>query len=195
MPQIETARLRLRMFTFGDLDDYHRQIFSDPAVMKYLPPGTSVPKEKTRSALGNILAHWEHYGFGLWAVAHKPLGQLIGHCGLQTLQNTGEVELAYGLAQALWGQGLATEAAKACVRFGFEELRLERIVAIAKAEHIASQRVMIKVGMKYEKNARFYNLDVVYYAISRSTYQPDGSLYVLRDDSLGRVTPQERGRA
>lgn len=66
--------------------------------------------------------------------------------------------------------GLATEASRASLKYGFKEVGLERIVAIAKPENIASQRVMQKVGMKYEKNAHYYNSNVVYYALSRADY-------------------------
>jgi ribosomal-protein-alanine N-acetyltransferase len=70
------------------------------------------------------------------------------------------------LAKSYWGRGLATEAAEAALRFGFEIAKLERIVAIAKHENIASRRVMEKLGMKYEKDAYYYNNDVVYYSIT-----------------------------
>lgn len=66
---------------------------------------------------------------------------------------------------------MATEASHASLKYGFEVVKLERIVAIAQPENIASRRVMEKVGMKYERDAYFYNKDVVYYAISRDIYQ------------------------
>jgi ribosomal-protein-alanine N-acetyltransferase len=66
------------------------------------------------------------------------------------------------LDKPYWGKGLATEGSHTSLRYGFEIVKLERIVAIAKPENIASRRVMEKVGMKYEKNAHFYNTDVVY---------------------------------
>jgi RimJ/RimL family protein N-acetyltransferase len=66
------------------------------------------------------------------------------------------------------------------VRFGFETLQLQRIVSIALATNLASQRVMQKAGLKYEKQAHYYNLDVAYYSLNREDYQPDDSLYLLR---------------
>jgi ribosomal-protein-alanine N-acetyltransferase len=66
------------------------------------------------------------------------------------------------------------------LKYGFEVVKLERIVAIAKPENLASRRVMEKVGMKYEKNAHFYGYDVVYYALSREAYQPPDTPYILR---------------
>jgi len=66
---------------------------------------------------------------------------------------------------------LTTEAARACLHWGFEDVGLERIVAIARPENGASLRVMEKLGMKYEKDAFFYNTDVKYYALSRDAFR------------------------
>ncbi|HEX8141920.1 MAG TPA: GNAT family N-acetyltransferase [Pyrinomonadaceae bacterium] len=167
MPEIETSRLRLRMFTPADLDQL-LLITSDPEVMKYLGMGGARTREKTKNTIDAILRHWEQHGFGIWAVEHKADRSLIGWCGLQMLEKTPEVEIAYLLAHAYWNQGLATEAARAAIEYGFNRLQLERIVAIARPENVGSYRVMEKIGMKYEKDAHFYNVDVVYYAIERA---------------------------
>lgn len=116
----------------------------------------------------------------MWAVVDKIKNKIIGRCGLCFLDNTPEVELGYLLDRAYWDQGLATEASKASLRFGFAELKLEKIVAIAHPENIASRWVMEKVGMKYEKEAHYYHTNVVYYSISNKEYQADSSLYVLQ---------------
>lgn len=181
MFEIETARLRLRQYTLNDLDDL-ALILSNPEVMKYSPRGV-IPKEKVKQVTQEILeffiTHWEH-GVGVWAVIYKQTSQLIGHCGLNFLPNSSEVEVLYRFEQPYWNQGIATEATKASLRYGFEEVKLERIVAITTPEHLASRRVMEKAGLEYEKDAHFYNLDVVYYALVREAWQPDDFLYILR---------------
>jgi ribosomal-protein-alanine N-acetyltransferase len=73
---------------------------------------------------------------------------------------------------------LATELAKAALRYGFEEHHFDRIVAIAKPENAASIHVMEKVGMRYEMHTNYYGLDVVQYAISRDEFQAGGSATV-----------------
>ena len=166
MPEIETTRLRLRYFSQDDLDDLFC-IYSNPEVMKYV--GSARTKDETQAALISMISHWKH-GFGMWAVIYKQSGKIIGRCGLCFLDNTPQVELGYALDKPFWNMGLATEASRASLKYGFEEVRLERIVGIAKPENIASQRVMQKVGMKYEKNAHYYNSDVVYYALDRADY-------------------------
>ncbi|MEG4580856.1 GNAT family N-acetyltransferase [Microcoleus sp. MON1_C5] len=168
MQEIETARLYLRQFTPDDLDDLYR-IYSDPEIMKYLSGVRT--REATEIAIYTMLKRWEENNFGMWAVVHKIDGKMIGRCGLCFLDGTSEVELGYALDKVYWNQGLATEASLASLNYGFEILKLDRIVAIARPENIASQRVIQKVGMKYEKNAHYYETDVVYYSISRQSYQ------------------------
>ncbi|MEG4807647.1 GNAT family N-acetyltransferase [Microcoleus sp. F8-D3] len=168
MREIETARLYLRQFTPDDLDDLYR-IYSDAEIMKYLR-GVKT-REETEIAIHNMLKRWAENNFGMWALVHKIDRKLIGRCGLAFLDKTPEVELGYAIDKVYWNQGLVTEASFASLNYGFEILQLERIVAIARPENIASQRVIQKVGMKYEKNARYYETDVVYYSISRESYQ------------------------
>jgi len=168
MQEIETARLYLRQFTPDDLDDLYR-IYSDSEVMKYIGKGVRT-RAATETALYGMLEHWQQHNFGMWAAVHKIDNKFIGRCGLCFLDKTPEVELGYTLDKLYWNRGLATEASLASLQYGFEVLKLERIVAIARPENTASQRVMQKVGMKYEKNDRYYESDVVYYSISRSAY-------------------------
>ena len=189
MPEIETARLLLRMFTIDDLEDLSR-IYADADVMRYLS-GHPLTKEETASWLNYFLAGWEQYGFGWWALTLKERGKLIGHCGLQFIHVTPDVEVTYGIEKAYWRRGLASEAAGACLRYGFEELRLDRIYALADPGNVGSHRVMERVGMSYDKTEyykdNFYEGDLIYYSISLDQYRPDGSPYNLRavfgDDS------------
>ncbi|MBE9004241.1 GNAT family N-acetyltransferase [Fortiea sp. LEGE XX443] len=169
MPEIETPRLRLRHFITEDFDDLFR-LYTDAEVMKYLSPRN---QEQTQASLHKHIQHWQQYNFGMWAVIHKDSGRMIGRCGLGFLDNTPEVELGYVFDKSYWRMGVGTEAATATIKYGFEQVRLNRIVAIAHPKNIASVRVIQKVGMKYEKNARFYNVDVVYYAINREAWHPN----------------------
>lgn len=166
MVEIETSRLQLRPFTQDDLDDLFR-LYSNAEVMKYLSPRS---KEQTQASLNKHIQHWQDYNFGMWAVVYKDSGRMIGRCGLGFLDNTPEVELGYVFDKSYWRMGIATEAAIATLKYGFREIKLNRIVAIAHPQNIASVRVIQKAGMKYEKNARFYNVDVVYYAVNSIQY-------------------------
>ncbi|MEH1864899.1 MAG: GNAT family N-acetyltransferase [Nostoc sp.] len=176
MPEIETARLRLRDFNLNDFDDLFR-LYSDTEVMKYLSPRT---REQTQLSLSKHIQQWQQHTFGMWAVIHKETDKMIGRCGLNFLENTPEVELGYVFDKSYWNMGIATEASFATLKFGFWEVKLDQIVAIADPENIASVRVIQKLGMKYEKNAWHYGQNVVYYAISRTKWQSDDSLYILK---------------
>ncbi|HEY9633092.1 MAG TPA: GNAT family N-acetyltransferase [Coleofasciculaceae cyanobacterium] len=167
---IETRRLQLRHFTPNDADELYR-IYSYPDLFKYMPNQQPLLWEQTRIVIDSLIESWQRHRFGVWAVIYKKNQELIGHCGLKFLDNTLEIQMGYLLLKSYWGIGLGTEAAGVALKYGFEEASLERIVAIAKPENIASRRVMEKVGMKYEKNAHFYGNDVVYYSISRKAYQ------------------------
>ena len=179
--EIETARLYLRQLNPGDVDELH-PVFNDADVVKYMKASLPVSREDTEIALLSIIKHWEQHGFGRWAVVKKETGKLIGYGGLRNLY--GMAELVYLLGKPFWGQGLATELSKACLKWGFDNRHFERIVAVTRPEHIASRRVMEKIGMTYEKDANYLDIDVVQYCISRATFE---SLCVLDNISFACV--------
>lgn len=166
--EIETAYLYLRQFTIGDLDALY-PIFNNAEVVKYMKAELPVSREETDRALQSIIQHWERHGFGRWAVTDKETKRLIGYGGLRNLHGT--PELVYLLDKPYWGRGLATELAGACLKWGFESLSFEDVVAVTRPEHVASRRVMEKIGMSYEKQTSYLDVEVVQYTISRATYQ------------------------
>ncbi len=178
LPSIETARLRLRTFRLSDAHDFYR-IWTDPEVIKFFPPWP-LTREKVANIIARSLERWRERDFGLWALELKESGELIGNCGLQHLDKTAEVEVAYTLDKPYWGCGYATEAAKAALRYGFTEAGIERIVAITDPLNVSSRHVMEKLGMKYEKVTHFYEVENVYYSIERGAYQPDEDPYNSR---------------
>jgi len=178
MHEVETARLRLRMFTPADLSALSR-IFADPHVMEYLgKDGLPIPSEETAAALTSIIEHWHRNGFGRWAVEDKADGRLLGYAGIRSLE--GQAELVYLLAKEYWGQGLATEVAVACLRYGFTEKRFDSILALTRPLNVRSRRVMEKIGMRFEKDATYFGIDVVQYVVERREYKGDDSFYLLR---------------
>jgi ribosomal-protein-alanine N-acetyltransferase len=178
MPEIETSRLYLRQFSVADLNDLSA-IRSDPEVMRFIGAGQPHSADQVRESLEHLLSGWKQNGFGRWAVVHKPDKKLMGWCGLAFLDQTEEIEIGYGMAKEYWGRGFTTEAAAASIRFGFEELKLNRIVAVAMPENIASRRVMEKIGMKCEKTGYWYEGELVYYVISQGEYEPGVAVYKL----------------
>lgn len=170
MNKIETARLRLRPFAEGDLEALVA-LNSDREVMKHITGGEPMPPEQSEARLKFYLSHWQQHGFGLFAVEYKGKDEFAGFCGIQYLDNTTEVEIGYRLAKDYWGKGIATESAKACLKFGFGDVKLDRIVAVVRPDNLASQHVLEKIGLRYEKLAHYYNVDVMYYSINRDEYK------------------------
>jgi ribosomal-protein-alanine N-acetyltransferase len=168
MTEILTSRLRLRSLTLADLDAV-ATIWADPEVMRYIT-GEPRSRQASEARLQRLIDHEVTHGFGIWAAVDAQ-DQLLGYCGLQYLDNTPEIEVGYGFAKVHWGKGLATEAAIASVSYGFCNLALGRIVAIAHPQNLASRHVIEKLGMQYEKMARFYNTDVVYYGLNRDQWK------------------------
>jgi ribosomal-protein-alanine N-acetyltransferase len=89
---------------------------------------------------------------------------------LQFLPETDEIEVAYLLGKLYWGQGLATEAALAGLRYGFQVLELETIVAIVHPENAASRRVIEKLGMPFAEHAHYFGMDVCRYVMERASF-------------------------
>lgn len=178
-PVIKTERLTLRGFALDDLD-HLAAILGDPQVMRYMPGGKPYPRERAGTTLNNLLNHWDQHGFGWWAVICNADARLIGWCGLGHVNELAEIEVAYLLDRPYWGKGFATESAHASLRYGFEELKLDRIIALAHTENIASQRVMQKIGMVYETELHLWGLDLVQYAITQDVHRPGETAYTLR---------------
>lgn len=179
--EIETERLRLRMIKKEDADDLHR-IFNIPGFGRYFPEGFQPSRDSTLVTIGRFLEQWTLRRHGVWILEKKDeSGKMFGYCGLRFLPDTQEVEILYGADKGYWGRGLVTEAARATLRFGFEHLKLDRIIAVTHTENIGSRRVMEKCDMKYEKDAVYFTILCACYAIYRNEYEPDGGYYLLKD--------------
>ena len=166
--RLETKRLYIRPFRIEDASELHK-IFGDSKVMEHIPSGPSQRLEETQRRLAKIIEWQEKDGFSLWALIHKETGKLIGDCGLIPVEGRGpEIELSYDIAYEFWGRGYATEAARECLKYGFENLKLEHIIALTYADHNASLRVMQKIGMNYKKSVHHYDRDLVQYSISKN---------------------------
>ena len=104
--------------------------------------------------------HWETNGYGLWAIELLETGQLLGRSGLQYLPETDEVEVDFILDPSYWGLGLASEAGSASLRFAFDRLGLTDVIGLVHPENVASQRVLLKIGMIYDVRAEYFGMAV-----------------------------------
>jgi RimJ/RimL family protein N-acetyltransferase len=176
--EIVTNRLCLRQFAKDDFEGYAR-IMGDHEVGKWFPKGTGYTREEAKRSLDSILRHWSKHGFGIWAITNKQKKTLLVRCGLNLITDTSETEVDFVLARDCWGKGYATEAAKAALTYGFDVLKLIRMIALAKPENTASRRVIEKVGMHYIGTATYWNITCAYYEMARVDHgQPTPKLSV-----------------
>jgi len=146
----------------GDLERLHA-IYGDAETMRFVgASGRPVPDpEATRSVLRHLLQHDDLHGFSLWALDEIDGEPLVGIAGLAWVEGHGpDVEAAYLLRRDRWGRGYATEALRAVLRVGHEQLGIERIVALAYPDNAASQRVMTKAGMCPDGTQHAYGRDL-----------------------------------
>ena len=155
---VETDRLRLRSLADADLAGLHA-ICGDAETMRYVGR-TGSPMDDidaTRRLLDALRRHEALHGFSLWAVDERAGEPLVGVAGLAWVEGHGpEVEAAYLFRRDRWGRGYATEALRAVLDLGHGRLGLERIVALAYPENLASQRVMAKAGMSPDGETEAY---------------------------------------
>lgn len=166
MQILETSRLTLRYITARDAEAL-MPILGDAEVMQYSIIGVHSKKQIKQFIEQRLISYME-YGFGLYAVVHKQNQELIGYCGffIQSIEQQKEVEVGYRLAKKYWGQGLATEAAKAVVEYGQQRFNFQRFVCLIETENSRSIRVANKLGMTLEKKIIYHGLDVAMYSLN-----------------------------
>ncbi|RZB16498.1 N-acetyltransferase [Streptomyces sp. F001] len=160
MPELRTDRLLLRDWRESDLAPW-AAMNADPEVRRYFPD--VLTKGRTDAAAARFQAALERRGWGFWAVEVLDTGEFIGFTGLDPVEDgqpfTG-VEAGWRLARPAWGHGYATEAARAVLDFGFEQLALPEILAVTTATNLRSQAVMRRLGMTHDPADDFDDPDV-----------------------------------
>ena len=163
---LETERLILRPFTVGDLEDVQREVFSDPEVCQFYCGKTKTPEE-TAEWLAYRITEWKYSRFGRLAAVLKESQTFTGFVGLEAYPNSYsrfpdeppprynevEVELSFAFGKRFWGNGYASEASRAMIRYAFEDLRLRRLVGGAALENERSRKLQERLGFRVELNA------------------------------------------
>jgi [ribosomal protein S5]-alanine N-acetyltransferase len=155
---VETDRLRLRSLEDDDADRLF-EIYGDAETMRHVgrTGRPVVDLAAAQRAVETLRRNAAANGFSLWAIDERDGEALVGVAGLALVDGAGpEVEAAYILRRDRWGRGYATEALRAVLEIGHEQLGLQRIVAMAYVENDASRRVMEKAGMRPEGTVEAY---------------------------------------
>lgn len=174
---LETPRLLLRPWQERDREPFHRMT-ADARVMEFFAGLLS--RAEGDATIDRIQAHFAQHGFGFFAAERRDTGEFIGFAGMAHVpfeaHFTPCVEIGWRLAAAYWNQGFATEGARACLRYAFEELALAEVVAFTVPANRRSRRVMEKLGMARDPADDFDH-----------PHLPDG--HPLRRHVLYRVRP------
>jgi len=187
VPRLETDRLVLRGWRRADVERCQR-VLNDPDVMRFMGAGPAYRAKRVLArAVSSFCAveaardlarrsdHWREHGWGDWALELKRSGELIGRAGFERLPDwtadEADAELGWLLARDAWGQGLATEAARAMLDFGFTNLPLSRLVSIAFPDNQRSIRVMERVGFSLQGHTQWRGHEMVWYAIDRAVWR------------------------
>jgi len=181
--QIRTARLLLRPLIPDDLEALHAAVWGDPQVTKYLPGGRPRTLDETRKIVDYYVGCWDRPTEVIWGVVKPDTDRLIGQCGLKLMAAPAQdVEILYALAADSWGQGYATEIARACLRFGFEAFDCDQLRAVAVPENTASRRVMEKLGMTCDglfPSDKGFDENLAFYSLSRTAFDPGDHPYTV----------------
>ncbi len=186
---LETDRLRLRAFTSSD-GDLLVELDGDPEVMRYINGGHPTSREFIeREVIPRFTAYdLGHDALGFWAAHRKDNDSFIGWFVLRPTSDdpTGELALGYRLRRSAWGQGYATEGARALIRLAFAEVGARRVMAGTYEHNVGSRRVMEKVGMQLARRYRSTPEELAasdtYEASSDEMWEGDDVDYVIEVD-------------
>ncbi|PGZ95219.1 GNAT family N-acetyltransferase [Bacillus pseudomycoides] len=153
-PTLTTERLCLRPLTIQDALDVF-EYASNTKISTYTVWYPHETLQDSQIFVQSILDQYENGEMATYGIELKEEKKIIGTCGFIDYEESHhKAELAYALSPDYWGRGIATEAAKACIHYGFEVLQLNRIEAGCHASNVQSERVMKRLGMQYEGTLR-----------------------------------------
>jgi RimJ/RimL family protein N-acetyltransferase len=168
-PWLETLRVELREFVTDDLPDEIR-LDTDPRVMKYIGSGKPATPDDVAAAIRRMRRNYALYpGLGNWHASRRDNGAYIGWFSLKYILDTVEVEVGYRLLPNAWGQGYATEVTRELVRYGFDDVGLDRIIGVTHPDNVASQRVLMKCGLADSGWGHYYGWRVRLFVALRAT--------------------------
>lgn len=151
-PTLETPRLSLRKLSLADADDLF-QVFSDEKTTKYVPREKHVDKMLTINHLESLIKRMDEGISFVWSVVDKIDNRVIGTVNLYFKQDRA-ASIGAVINSERWGKGIATEALKEIIDFGFDKMKLIRIEGKCESNNIASEKMLKKLGMTYEGTLR-----------------------------------------
>ncbi len=168
IPELETERLRLRGWREDDIDVL-AAIRADPEVAGWI--GFPDPA-RTAESVATWVKNWERDGFGMWALEEKGSGGFIGRAGLvhhdDWVASAHDAEIGWTLAKSAWGNGYATEAARAILDWARARGQPRQIISITRPDNVRSRAVMERIELAFVGETNWRNYDQVWYALDLS---------------------------
>ena len=165
--ELETDRLRLRMWREDDLDPY-AEMCADPEVMRYLGDGGVMTRWEAWRSIAFFMGHWQMRGYGHWAVEEKATSRMIGRIGFLNPEGWPGFEIGWTLARQAWGKGYASEGAKTALQYAFDQLDQPHVISLIAPANTRSIRVAERLGERLEGSTRLLDRwDVLVYGINR----------------------------
>lgn len=167
---LQTNRLNLRPCQIGDLDPVH-SLWTHPEVRRFLFDDRAIDRQEARTFIEASLNSFSVQGYGIWLCFEKNSDRLAGFSGLLQFSPEQPPSLIFGLHPHFWGRGYAQEAANSILRYAFEELNLEKIIADADEPNRASIRVLNALGFCPLNSAIANERPLLYYEMRREHWQ------------------------
>ncbi len=170
-----TRSLQFSPLSLKDKDNLHRLLTSEAACASLW--GNDITDiEQSKSIISNSKKLFKKENLGLWTVKHKKTESFLGFGGFWYLHEPPERKLVFAVEKKYWGQGYATEIARAILHFGFECCNVPVVAGSNSTTNTASSRVLQKAGLLFKQQVRQDDVDTVYYEISKTRWIPDDSL-------------------
>jgi RimJ/RimL family protein N-acetyltransferase len=166
--QLETERLILRQWKLADFEPY-ASICSDPEVMRFLG-GKPLSRADAWRHMSFMVGHWQLLNYGPFAVEEKSSGNFIGRIGFLNPEGWPGFELGWTLGRQSWGKGYATEAARRCLEYAFNDMDRSHVISLIDPDNHPSIKVAERLGEKPEGTAEVFGHGVIVFGIDRADY-------------------------
>ena len=170
MATLATDRLNIRPLEMADAEALHA-FWANAEVRRYLWDGRILPMSTVRAIIDQSIADFEALGFGFFSLDLKATEpKLVGFCGFRRFEDGQQIEMLFGILPEYWGEGFVTEAAREVLRHGFEEAGISRVIAAVDTPNQRSVRLLMRLGMSFEKRCEWHGLDTVFYALEATEF-------------------------
>jgi RimJ/RimL family protein N-acetyltransferase len=168
MTILATERLRMRPLTRDDVDSW-LELHSDPEVAEFLGTYT---RESATARLASIEEEWKVRGFGHFALERREDGQFIGRCGLKYWEQFDEAGISAVLMRQYRGHGYLTEAARAYISWGFDNLKLDTLIATVRDDNPSTQKLVTGLGFHPDRPEILFGHAITIYVLHSTDPRP-----------------------